>query len=202
MKTKKSILTILGIYYIMFAAILYLGYKEKINLWLVPLQTIAGLTVFVAFFIITQFIYSTRRIKSKLISIVFFAIILFVLLFFLFVTISEWTSLSENIYGYIALVLSILISLVLGLFYFRKHKNFEMVEFKNKISIHILLISAGFTILFLISYLMSYKLELLTSKEFELFKGFGILVSLYVGIATCFWSFGSFLIVRTCRKYY
>lgn len=202
MRTKKSILTILVIYYFMFAIILYLGYNEKINLWLVPLQTIAGLAVFAAIFIVTQFIYSTRRIKSKLISIVFFDVLLFVLLFFLFVTISEWTNLSENVFGYISLVLSILISLVLGLFYYRKHKNYEIVEFLNKISHHTLLISAGFAMLFLISYLMSYKLDLLPSKEFEIFKGFGILVSLYVGIATCFWSFGSFLMLRTCKKHY
>ena len=115
MKTKKSILTIMVIYYIMIVAILYLGYKGKINLWLGPLQTIAGLSAFVGILILSQLVYSTRRIKSKLVSIVFFDIILFVLFLFLFVTFSDWINLSENIFGYIALAFSILICTVLGL---------------------------------------------------------------------------------------
>ena len=195
MKTKKSILTIMVIYYIMIVAILYLGYKGKINLWLGPLQTIAGLSAFVGILILSQLVYSTRRIKSKLVSIVFFDIILFVLFLFLFVTFSDWINLSENIFGYIALAFSILICIVLGLLYFRKYKNYEI--FKNKITLHTLLISSAFVILFLISYLMSYKLELLPGKE--LFKGFGVLVSLYIGIAICLWSLGSFLIIRISK---
>ena len=197
MKTKKSILTIMVIYYIMIVAILYLGYKGKINLWLGPLQTIAGLSAFVGILILSQLVYSTRRIKSKIVSIVFFDIILFVLFLFLFVTFSDWINLSENIFGYIALAFSILICIVLGLLYFRKYKNYEIFEFKNKITLHTLLISSAFVILFLISYLMSYKLELLPGKE--LFKGFGVLVSLYIGIAICLWSLGSFLIIRISK---
>lgn len=180
----------------MVATILYLGYNEKFNLWLGPLQTIAGLAVFVTVIVLSQLIYSTIRIKSKIVTMVFFDGILSVLLIFLFVNLSEWTNLSEDIFGYIALVLSILISLVLGLDYHRKHHNHEITDFKNEITLHTLLISTAFSLLFLISYFMSYKLSLLPNKESGLFTGLGILMSLYIGIAICLWSLGPFLLVR------
>lgn len=199
METRKTSLTILIVYFIIIAVILWLGYIGKINFWLTPLQTIPGLIVFVIIFILTQLIFSLKSIKSKLLTLIFFNIILFILIFCLFVNIAEWANLSEDIFEYISLILSLFISLSLGFLYYKKNKDIETDEFKNRISLHTLLISSGFALVFLISYLLAKKLESSFDHILGLF-GIGMIISLFIGIAIFLWTLGSFLMVRCFKK--
>ena len=195
MKNSKTFLTILIVYYIMIAAIFWLGFSGKINYWLTPLKTVSGLTIFAILTVLTQLIFSTERIKSKLVSIVFFDLLLVILLFCFFMVIAEWTDLSEDIFGYIALALSIIICLILGLYYYKKHKKIEIKEWLIKSSNHLLLISVSFTAIFLLSYLLLPVVASKTNKIFT-FLGFGPMISLYTGTTIFLWTLGTYLIIR------
>jgi hypothetical protein len=195
MKNSKTILTILIVYYIMIATILWLGFSGKINFWLTPLKTVSGLTIFIFLTVLTQLIFSSERIKSKLVSIVFFYLLLVILLFCFFMVIAEWTDLSEDIFGYIALALSIIICLIIGLYYYKKHKEIEIKEWLIKSSYHLLLISVSFTAIFLLSYLLLPVVASKTNKFFT-FLGFGSMISLYTGTTIFLWTLGTYLIIR------
>jgi hypothetical protein len=179
----------------MIAAILWLGFSGRINLWLVPLKTIAGISIFALLIVLTQLTFSSEKIKSKLARMILYDLLLLILVFCFLMVISEWTNLSEDVYGYIAFVISIIASLLLSFYYYQKHKNTEIKEWLIKSSKTLLFISVGFTAIFLLSYLILKMIENKTDF-FIVSLGFGSMISLYAGVTIFLWILGTYLLIK------